>query len=131
MRSRFLILIVVLLSLLVLPLQAQESTITLTNAPSETFTLAVGETYTFNIVVESAVPFVSAAAMPSSYFPGRGVFWAQPDHAQGGTSANLAVTMTGKNSTNGEALPVYLYVAVRYQGGVVEYVEYHFNVIVP
>jgi hypothetical protein len=64
--------------------------------PSTTFTLVqglpavmqVGETYTVIVEVESAQPFLFAQALPSFFFPGRGVVAVQGgDH---GTWSDIA-----------------------------------------
>ncbi len=72
-------------------------TFTLLNAPPTH--LAVGETYTIDIQVTSDTPFIWAVAMPTSYYPGRGIFFHGSDRASQGTSAVLHLTVTGKNST--------------------------------
>ena len=114
-----------------------------TTTPSTTFTLVeglpptmnVGETYTVIVHVESDQPFISAQALPSFQFPGKGVVAVQGgDRVGNGTSATLAVTFQAKSSTStmpdGEA-PVHVVVGVRYMGGFVAVQDYLFHVRVP
>lgn len=114
------------------------------NKPLE---LAVGESYTFDILVTSDEPFSVAIAMTNAYYPGRGVFWHGSDRASQQTSAVLHLTMTGKDSTadlfavcdwpepgdcwpEGVA-PVAIAVGVRYAGGEVVGQQFPFAVVVP
>jgi len=98
-------------------------------------TMNVGETYTVIVQVESDQEFISAQALPSFQFPGKGVVAVQGgDRAGSGTSATLEVTFKAKSSTanfpSGVA-PVFVVVGVRYAGGYVAVEEYLFNVTVP
>jgi hypothetical protein len=98
-------------------------------------TMNVGETYTVIVQVESDQEFISAQALPSFQFPGKGVVAVQGgDRAGSGTSATLVVTFKAKSSTvnfpSGVA-PVFVVVGVRYAGGFVAVQEYAFNVTVP
>ncbi|HET9590781.1 MAG TPA: hypothetical protein VFO91_18470 [Anaerolineales bacterium] len=112
-------------------------------APDTTFTLVqglpatmnVGEIYTVIVQVESDHEFISAMALPSFQFPGKGVVAVQGgDRAGRGTSATLEVTFKAKGSTadfpSGTA-PVFVVVGVRYAGGLVVVQEYAFEVAVP
>jgi hypothetical protein len=75
-------------------------TITVTGLPkNKPLVLAVGESATFEIQISSDQPFVNAAAMPDSYYPGRGVLWNGPDQTAQGTEATLYLTVTAKDST--------------------------------
>lgn len=131
----------VVLALAVLALCFSQSTasadtvITLLNPPQDgVLTLAPGESYTFEVLVESDTPFVHAAAFPDPYYPGRGVFFSKPDQANGGTSAVLHVTITGKNSTAdlpGGYAPISLMVGARFKGGLVSATQFDFQVFVP
>ena len=99
-------------------------------------TMNVGETYTVVVQVESDQEFISAMALPSFQFPGKGVVAVQGgDHAGRGTSATLEVTFKAKSSTanfpTGGFAPVFVVVGVRYVGGFVAVQEYVFNVTVP
>jgi hypothetical protein len=108
--------------------------------PATTFTLVqglpatmnVGETYTVIVHVESDQEFLSAQALPSFQFPGKGVVALQGgDRAGRGTSATLEVTFQARSSTArmpGGVAPVYVVVGVRYPGGYVAVQEYVFNV---
>jgi len=95
----------------------------------------VGDTYTVIVQVESGQPFISATALPSFQFPGKGVVAVQGgDRAGSDTSARLEVTFKAKSPTarmpNGMA-PVHVVVGVRYGGGYVVVKDYVFNVTVP
>lgn len=98
-------------------------------------TMNVGETYTVIVEVESDQEFISAMALPSFQFPGKGVVAVQGgDRDSRGTSATLEVTFKAKSPTtrmpDGLA-PVFVVVGVRYQGGYVAVEEYLFLVHVP
>lgn len=99
-------------------------------------TMNVGEVYTVVVQVESDQEFISAMALPSFQFPGKGVVAVQGgDHADRGTSATLEVTFKAKSSTanfptDGFA-PVHVVVGVRYGGGYVAVQDFTFNVTVP
>lgn len=111
--------------------------------PNTTFTLVqglpatmnVGDTYTVIVQVESDQPFLFAQALPSFYYPGRGVVAVQGgDHVGSGTTATLEITYTAKTSTakmQGGVAPVHFVAGVRYQGGYVAVQDYLFNVTVP
>ena len=113
--------------------------------PNTTFTLEpelglpeimnVGDTFTVIVQVNSDQPFISAQALPSFQYPGKGVVAVQGGSRAGaGTSATLPVTFKAKSSTErmpGGFAPVYVVVGVRYAGGYVAVQEYLFNVTVP
>lgn len=111
--------------------------------PNTTFTLvqglpsamSIGETRTVIVHVESDQQFLSALALPSFPFPGKGVVAVQGgDRAGRGTSATLEVTFQAKSSTAAMpdgAAPVHVVVGVRYAGGYVAVQDYLFNVAVP
>ena len=104
-------------------------------APPPTLTMNVGKILTVVVQVNSVQPFISATALPSFQFPGKGVVAVQGgDRTGSGTSASLEVTFKAKSSTtnfpNGVA-PVHVVVGVRYPGGYVAVRDYLFNVIVP
>lgn len=110
-------------------------------APVTTFTLVqglpetmnVGESYTVVVLVESDQPFTFAQALPTAFFPGRGVVGNKGDHAPGGTSALLEVTFTAKGSTAkfGGAVPVSVVAGARYAGGATVSQRFDFFVTVP
>ncbi len=81
----------------------------------------VGESFTVEILVTSDTTFISAAAMPSAYYPGRYVVAQGVNIVQSGTTATLYVTFTAKDSTanlpNGVA-PVSVVAGVRYPQGI-------------
>ena len=114
------------------------------NRPTE---LAVGESYTFDILVTSDEPFLMAVAMTDAYYPGRGVFWNGSDRVNNNTEALLSLTVTGKASTSelpavcdwpepgvcwdeGEA-PIAIVAGARFQGGFVISEVFPFSVVVP
>lgn len=69
-------------------------------APTPTLTMNVGETLTVRIQVESDQEFISAMALPSFQFPGKGVVAVQGgDRTGSGTSATLEVTFKAKGPT--------------------------------
>ena len=98
-------------------------------------TMTVGETSTVIVHVESDQTFISAQALPSFQFPGKGVVAVQGgDRVGSDTSATLAVTFEAKSSTSGMpggAAPVHVVVGVRYAGGYVAVQDYVFYVTVP
>jgi hypothetical protein len=111
--------------------------------PNTTFTLVqglpatmnVGETYTVIVQVESDQQFLLAHALPSFYYPGRGVVAVQGgDRSGGGTTATLEITYVAKTSTakfqDGVA-PVHFVVGARYAGGYTAVQDFLFNVSVP
>lgn len=111
--------------------------------PNTTFTLVqglpstmnVGDTYTVIVQVDSDQQFISALALPSFQFPGKGVVAVQGgDHAGRGTSATLEITFKAKGPTTqfpSDIAPVHVVVGVRYGGGYVAVQDYVFNVTVP
>ena len=110
--------------------------------PVTTFTLVqglppvmqVGETYNVVVQVESDQPFTFAQALPSAYYPGRGVVAAQGDHAGQGTSATLVIPFYAKNSTAGfpdGTVPVSVTAGARYAGGYLAFQRFDFTVQVP
>ncbi len=107
--------------------------------------LAVGETATIQVHVESSEPFVMAIALSDAYYPGRGVFFDGSAAATRTTSADLYLTITGKESTAdlgpvvdwpgeedwvGGAAPVAVRVGVRFAGGGLESETFLFAVAV-
>jgi hypothetical protein len=105
-------------------------------APTPTITMNVGETITVRIKVDSDQECISAQALPSFQFAGKGVVAVQGgDRAGRDTSATLEITFKAKNSTaafpGGGVAPVHVVVGVRYPGGYVATQEYLFNVAVP
>ena len=111
--------------------------------PNTTFTLVqglpatmnIGETYTVIVRMTSDQQFISAQALPSFQYAGKGVVAVQGGSRAGsGTSATLSVTFKAKSSTArmpGGVAPVYVVVGVRYGGGYVAVQQYVFNVTVP
>jgi hypothetical protein len=103
-------------------------------APIPTLTMSVGETLNVSVEVTSDQPFLFAQALPSFFFPGRGVVAVQGgDHAGGGTFAPLEITFQAKSPTaaiDSNGVPVHVVVGVRYPGGQVVVRDFLFNVIV-
>lgn len=95
----------------------------------------VGDLAMVTIQVNSDQEFVSAMALPSFAYPGKGVVAVQGgDRAGSGTSAVLNVTFQAKSSTAKMAdgvAPVYVVVGVRYGGGYVASQQFLFYVKVP
>lgn len=98
-------------------------------------TMNVGDVATVTVQVDSDQEFLSAMALPSFQYPGKGVVALQGGDRSGrGTSATLEVTFQAKSPTgqmeNRVAL-VHVVVGVRYQGGYVAVQDYLFYVTVP
>lgn len=104
------------------PAVAAEATITFENPPpGGVLELAVGESRTFDISVISDETFVVAIALTDQFFPGRGVFFAGSDRETMSTTADLQLTITGKEATDflpDGVAPVAIVVGVRYKGGI-------------
>jgi len=103
-------------------------------APTPTLTMNVGETLTVSVEVRSDPQFLFAQALPSFFFPGRGVVAVQGgDHAGSSTFASLEITFKAKSPTaaiDSNGVPVHMVVGVRYPGGHVVVRDFLFNVIV-
>ena len=103
-------------------------------APTPTLTMNVGDTLTVRVEVKSDQRFLFAQALPSFFFPGRGVVAVQGgDHAGSSTSATLEITFKAKSPTaaiDSNGVPVHMVVGVRYPGGLVVVRDFLFNVIV-
>lgn len=98
-------------------------------------TMNVGQEYTVVVEVTSDQQFISATALPSFQYAGKGVVAVQGGDRTGrGTSALLTLIFKAKSSTarmtDGVA-PVFVVVGVRYGGGYVATEQYQFNVTVP
>ncbi len=70
----------------------------LTSLPPE-LELAVGETYTIQVKIESPRPFSQAIIMKDAYYPGRGVSITANTRVRNSTEAILTAKVTGKAST--------------------------------
>lgn len=105
-----------------------------TNAPKDgVIVLHVGESYTLDLEVNSDTEFLRAQAMPTQYYPGRGIFYSGSDRAGRGTSATLHLTVTGKEPTDslpGGYAPASAIVGVHVQKGDVVTEQFDFQVIV-
>ena len=121
--------------------------------PEVTFTLltplpqslAVGETAVIGVHVESSEPFAMAIALSDAYYPGRGVLFDGSAAQAHATSADLYLTITGRESTAGLAAvqnwpvdedwdagvaPLVVRAGVRFAGGYVASAAYLFGVTV-
>ena len=124
---------ILIVSLLTAASPTPDTTFTLVEGLPET--MNVGDTYTVIVQVESDQEFLSAQALPSFQYPGKGVVAVQGGDRTGrGTAATLEVTFQAKSPTarmqDGVA-PVHIVVGVRYPGGYVAVQEYLFDVRVP
>jgi len=135
MKRFFSILIVSILIVSLLTAAAPVPNTTFTLVQGLPSTMNVGETYTVIVQVSSDQRFISAQALPSFQYAGKGVVAVQGGSRVGSsTSATLAVTFKAKSPTArmpGGAAPVYVVVGVRYGGGYVAVQEYLFYVTVP
>ncbi len=122
-RAAVLLIAVAMMAIMVTPATAGERTIAFKNPPADgVLELAVGESETFDITVTSDEAFVLAIALTDQLFPGRGVFFAGSDRATQSTTADLQLTITGKEATDflpDGVAPVAIVVGVRYKGGIV------------
>lgn len=95
----------------------------------------IGEEATVTVQISSDQQFISATALPSFEYAGKGVVAIQGgDRIGRGTSALLNITFKAKNSTARMAdgvAPVYVVVGVRYAGGYVVSEQFRFDVRVP
>lgn len=110
------------------------TTFTLVQGPPPA-TMNIGQVYTVVVQVDSDQEFISATALPSFQYPGKGVIALQGgDRAGRGISATLAITFKAKSPTdrmeNGVA-PIHMVVGVRYGGGYVAVQDFVFYVRVP
>ncbi len=114
--------------------RANSATITLLNPPADGILhLNVGESYTFDIAIDSDTQFIQAIALVDQYFPGRGVRDQGAKIVVAQTSRVLHVTVTGVSATARAAngtYPIALVVGVRYGGGQVVYQAFPIYVIV-
>ncbi|HEY8202854.1 MAG TPA: hypothetical protein VII47_16080 [Actinomycetota bacterium] len=123
-------------------------------APQVTFTLltplpsqlAVGEKAVIGVHVESSESFVMAIALSDAYYPGRGVLFDGSPAQPNSTSADLYLSLTGRDSTADLAAvqdwpddedwpagvaPLAVRVGARFAGGLVVSTTYPFAVTVP
>ncbi len=114
----------------------------LTPLPTE---LAVGETAVIGVHVESSEPFLMAIALSDAYYPGRGVLFDGSAAQPRSTSADLYLTITGRESTAdlpavqdwpadedwpAGVAPLAVRVGARFPGGVVVGESFLFSVAV-
>ena len=124
------------------------------DGPAVTFTLltplptqlAVGQSATIGVRVQSSQPFVMAIALSNAYYPGRAVRFDGSPAQPGGTSADLFLTIIARDSTAGlgpvenwpadedwsaGVAPVAVAVGARFAGGAVVGTQFPFAVTVP
>jgi hypothetical protein len=134
MKKIFAVFILLMLVTLTSSVMANSATITLLNPPPNgVVTLRVGQSYTFDIAVNSDTPYVQAHAAMAPTYPGRGFFAQGGDILPRGTAGVLHLTITGKNSTAGMPggiAPLELDAAVRYGGQAVVVERFFVNVVV-
>jgi len=114
----------------------------LTLLPTE---LAIGETREICVRVESSEPFVMAIALSDAYYPGRGVLFDGSSARAHTTSADLCLTITGRDSTSdlpavtdwpadedwpAGVVPLAVRVGARFPGGVIVGSTFLFGVVV-
>ncbi len=131
------------------PARAARATIELRDGPGEgnTMTLAVGESHTFEITVESDEAFAIAQALQNAYYPGRGLNWRSSGVVTNATHASLYLTATAKSSTadlpavcdwpepglcwHPGTAPISIVAGARYKGGQLLSEQFNFGIIVP
>jgi len=112
-------------------------TIVLLNPPEkDPVELAVGESYTFRVSIESDEPFILAMAIADAYYPGRYIDWHGNDRATHATNAELQLTMTGRSPTldlPDGVVPASISAGVRCKGSVVysERIDFTVQVVEP
>ncbi len=127
-------------------LPATEPVVTFTLLTELPTQLAVGETREIRVLVESSEPFLMAIALSDAYYPGRGVRFDGSAAKAQATSAELALTITGRQSTSDLAAaqdwpadedwpagvaPLAVRVGARFPGGRIVGATYLFSVSVP
>src|SRR5215211_9012824 len=98
MKTIFSVLVVsiLIMGLLTAAAPVPETTFTLVQSLPES--MNVGETYTVIVHVDSDQQFLSAQALPSFQYPGKGVVAVHGgDRTVGDTSASLAITFKAKS----------------------------------
>ena len=136
MKKRLIVLSMLLLLVLALPATAAAApapiTIELLNPPKKgLLELHVGESYTFDVEITSAEPFILAIALGDEYYPGRGIFFNGGDTAHQATYALLQLTVTGKEPTDflpEGVCPIGVVAGARYPGGIVFSERFDMNV---
>lgn len=131
-RAAALLMAMAMTAIVAAPANSAVATITFENPPpGGVLELAVGESHTFHVAVESDETFVLAIALTDQFFPGRGVFFAGSDRETQSTTAELELTITGKEATDflpDGVAPAAIVVGVRYSGGVVVSARFDFVV---
>lgn len=121
--SLSLLLILAVMSVSPARVSAQAPTITFVNPPAGgVLDLNVGDSYTFDVQVNSDRPFSLAQMTFSQYYPGRYIFSKGFVVARRTSSATLRITITAKAPTADlpdGVNPVSLVTGVRYKGNVV------------
>ena len=135
MKRTFSVLFVALLTVSLLTAAAPTPNTTFTLLQELPAVMNVGDEYTVMVQVDSDQEFISAAARPSFFYPGKGVVAVQGGDQSGrGTSATLEVTFKAKSPTDrmvDGVAPVHVFVGARYGGGYVAVEQFTFYVQVP
>jgi hypothetical protein len=135
MKRFFFVLVLALLTVSFLTAAAPIPNTTFDLVQGLPISMNIGDEATVIVQVNSDQEFISATALPSFEFAGKGVVAVQGgDRAGRGTSATLEMTFKAKSSTSkmpNDVAPVHVVVGVRYGGGYVAVQEYVFNVTVP
>lgn len=101
--------------------------ITLQDAPKNgEIHIHVGEAYTLRWHVDYPDGFRSATALVDQQYPGRGISFSGADRSGAAASADLSLTMTGKEPTGSLAegyAPISPTVVVRFGGGAQPYYQ--------
>jgi hypothetical protein len=131
-KSLSLLCLLILAVMSVSPASAQAPTITFVNPPAGgVLELNVGDSYTFEVQVNSDQPFLLAQMTFSQYYPGRYIFSKGFVVARRTSSATLRITITAKAPTAelpGGVNPVSLVTGVHYKGKVVFTEFFNFGV---
>ena len=132
-RSIFLALVLILVTVAAAPPPPPTPNVTFNVLTPLPATMIVGQSYDFVVEITSDTPFISAAAMPDMFFPGRYVTAHGVSRSGAGTSAILTVRWTAKASTadlpDGVA-PVAVVAGLRFKGGLTIGQRFDYNVSV-
>lgn len=135
MKRFFSVLVLALLTVSLMTAAAPTPQTTFTLLQGLPSTMTVGEEYTVRVQVDSDQTFISASALPSFQYPGKGVVAIQGgDRSGSGTTAILEITFRAKSDTarmDGGVAPVHVVAGARYGGGYVAVEDFVFYVLVP
>lgn len=131
-RSIFLVFVLAFVTIAAAPIPPPEPNVTFTLITPLPDTMVIGQSYTFEVMITSDIPFKSVTARGD--YSSRCVVSHGGARSGEGTSAYLTVRWTPKESTAelpGGVAPVAVDVNVRFHGGVEVSQRYEYNVIVP